>query len=119
MREKAVKIMFCFAGMNGKAPDEKIYPPTLPDVEEVGKRQEVNNAIEDQQQDRKKEMEEEKEKLRKKEMEEEKEKLRKEEVEKKEEVEEGKKKSFLPQLVDIVDEVFQTVDTDTQPGQEG
>ncbi len=110
--------------MNGKAPDEKIYPPTLPDVEEVGKRQEVNNAIEDQQQERKKEMEEEKEKLRK-EMEEEKEKLRKEEMEeekeerKKEEVEEGKKKSFLPQLVDIVDEVFQTVDTDTQPGQEG
>jgi hypothetical protein len=99
--------------MNGKAPDEKIYPPTLPDVEEVGKRQEVNNAIEDQQQERKKEMEEEKEKLRK-EMEEEKEKLRKEM-----EVEEGKKKSFLPQLVDIVDEVFQTVDTDTQPGQEG
>jgi hypothetical protein len=97
--------------MNGKAPDEKIYPPTLPDVEEVGKRQEVNNAIEDQQQDRKKEMEEEKEE-RKKEMEEEK----KEEVE--EEVEEGKKKSFLPQLVDIVDEVFQTVDTDTQPGQD-
>jgi hypothetical protein len=99
--------------MNGKAPDEKIYPPTLPDVEEVGKRQEVNNAIEDQQQERKKEMEEEKEKLRKKEMEEEKEER------KKEEVEEGKKKSFLPQLVDIVDEVFQTVDTDTQPGQEG
>ncbi len=106
-------MMFCVVGMNGKAPDEKIYPPTLPDVEEVGKRQEVNNAIEDQQQERKKEMEEEKEKLRK-EMEEEKEKLRKEM-----EVEEGKKKSFLPQLVDIVDEVFQTVDTDTQPGQEG
>jgi hypothetical protein len=97
--------------MNGKAPDEKIYPPTLPDVEEVGKRQDVNNAIEDQQQERKKEMEEEKEKLRKKEMEEEKEER------KKEELEEGKKKNFLPQLVDIVDEVFQTVDTDTQPGQ--
>jgi hypothetical protein len=95
--------------MNGKAPDEKIYPPTLPDVEEAGKRQEVNNAIEDQQQERKKEMEEEKEELRK-EMEEEKEERKKEE---------GKKKSFLPQLVDIVDEVFQTVDTDTQPGQEG
>jgi len=99
--------------MNGKAPDEKIYPPTLPDVEEVGKRQDVNNAIEDQQQERKKEMEEEKEKLRKKEMEEEKEER------KKEELEEGKKKNFLPQLVDIVDEVFQTVDTDTQLGQEG
>jgi hypothetical protein len=104
-------MMFCVVGMNGKAPDEKIYPPTLPDVEEVGKRQEVNNAIEDQQQERKKEMEEEKEKLRK-EMEEEKEKLRKEE-------EEEGKKSFVPQLVDIVDEVFQTVDTDTQSGQEG
>jgi hypothetical protein len=88
------KYVFFVLGLNGKAPDEKIYPPTLPDVEDIGKRQEVNNAIEDNTEDRKKEKQEQQEEQQKKEQQE----------------------KYLPQLVDIVDEVFEKMDTEPQTG---
>ena len=96
--------------MNGKAPDEKIYPPTLPDMEEVAKRPEVNNAIGDKEgEDEKQQQKEEEAK-------------RKQQQPKKEEEEEEPRKpvdNYEPKLVDIVDEIFEKVDnteSETQTG---